>query len=179
MDRIMEIARDYKLKVIEDAAHALRACHQGKKVGTIGDITCFFFYATKTITTGEGGMITTEDDEYADRMRIMSLHGISQDAWKRYTAEGSWYYEVLYSGYKYNAAAIGVQQLKRCSQFWEARRQIARMYDEGFADFPEMITPGTRDDVQHAWHLYVIQLNLDRLRIMRNEFIEHLKEKKR
>ncbi len=180
MDRILEIAKEYKLKVIEDAAHALPASYQGKKVGTIGDITCFSFYATKTITTGEGGMITTENDECAERMQIMSLHGISKDAWKRYTSEGSWYYEILYPGYKYNltdiAAAIGIEQLRKCDQFWEARRRIATMYDEGFADFPEIQTPVSQPGVQHAWHLYVIQLELERLRISRNEFIEALKK---
>lgn len=180
LDRILEIARQHSLKIIEDAAHALPACFQGKRVGTIADITCFSFYATKTITTGEGGMITTENDEYADRMRIMSLHGISKDAWKRYTAEGSWYYEILYPGYKYNltdiAAAIGIEQLKKCDRFWEARRRIAAMYDEGLAGLQEIRTPVCRSDVQHAWHLYVVQLELERLRISRNEFIEVLKK---
>lgn len=180
MDKILEIARDYNLRVIEDAAHALPACFKGEMVGSIGDITCFSFYATKTITTGEGGMITTQTEEYADRMRIMSLHGISKDAWKRYTAEGSWYYEILYPGYKYNltdiAAAIGVGQLKKCDQFWEARRRIAAMYDKGFADLPEIRRPVCQPDVQHAWHLYVIQLELERLRINRNEFVEALKK---
>ena len=93
--QILELARQHNLKVIEDAAHALPASYHGKKVGTIGDITCFSFYATKTITTGEGGMATTENPEWAERMRMMSLHGISHDAWKRYTKEGSWYYEIL------------------------------------------------------------------------------------
>lgn len=181
MGRILEIARNYKLKVIEDAAHALPVRYQGKMVGTIGDITCFSFYATKTITTGEGGMATTENPEWAERMRLMSLHGISQDAWRRYTTEGSWNYEILYPGYKYNltdiAAAIGLQQLKRCDQFWEARRRIATMYDEGFADLQEIRVPVCRTDVQHAWHLYVIQLELERLRVSRNQFIETLKKK--
>ena len=180
MDPILEIARDYKLRVIEDAAHALPARYQGKMVGTISDITCFSFYATKPITTGEGGMITTENDEYTDRMRIMSLHGISKDAWKRYSSEGSWYYEILHPGYKYNltdiAAAIGIEQLKKCNQFWEARRRIAAIYDKGFADLEEIQTPVPRPDVEHAWHLYVMQLELERLRINRNEFIEALRE---
>jgi perosamine synthetase len=166
------------LKVIEDAAHALPASYRGQPIGGIGDITCFSFYATKPITTGEGGMSTTEHQEYAERMRIMSLHGISQDAWKRYTAEGSWYYEILYPGYKYNltdiAAAIGLEQLKKCDGFWEARQRIAAMYDEGFADLPEICTPTRRPEVQHAWHLYVIQLDLARLRIGRNAFTEAL-----
>lgn len=179
MDRILEIAKPYHLKVIEDAAHALPARYQGKMVGTIGDITCFSFYATKTLTTAEGGMATTENPAWAERMRIMSLHGISRDAWKRYAAEGSWYYEILYPGYKYNltdiAAAIGIQQLKKYDRFWETRQHYATLYNKGFADVPEIIVPHVAEDVQHAWHLYLIQLDLERLRIGRNEFIELLK----
>jgi perosamine synthetase len=113
-------------------------------------------------------------------MRMMSLHGISHDAWKRYTKEGSWYYEVLYPGFKYNltdiAAAIGIEQLKKCNEFWNARRRVAAVYDMEFADLPEIQVPVHRSDVQHAWHLYVIQLNLERLRISRNLFIEALRE---
>lgn len=180
MEPIQQIARAHGLTVIEDAAHALPASYQGKKVGTIGDITCFSFYATKTITTGEGGMATTDNPEWADRMRIMSLHGISHDAWKRYTKEGSWYYEVIDPGFKYNltdiAAAIGIEQLKKCTAFRDSRARIARVYDEAFADMPEVQTPVSRSNVEHAWHLYVIQLNLERVRITRNEFIEALRE---
>jgi dTDP-4-amino-4,6-dideoxygalactose transaminase len=180
MDQIMEIARAYNLKVIEDAAHALPAQYQGKMIGTIGDITCFSFYATKTITTGEGGIATTESPEWAERMRIMGLHGISKDAWKRYTAEGSWYYEILYPGYKYNltdiAAAIGIEQLKKCTRFWKIRQRYATLYNEGFRDIPTIITPYTAPDVQHAWHLYAIQLDLKQLHISRNEFIALLKQ---
>jgi perosamine synthetase len=180
MKPIREIARYYNLKVIEDAAHAFPARYQGQMVGTIGDITCFSFYATKTITTGEGGMATTEDPEWAERMRIMSLHGISRDAWKRYTAEGSWYYEILYPGFKYNltdiAAAIGIEQLKKCWQFWETRQRYAALYNEGFRDLPAIRIPSVGQDVQHAWHLYIIQLELEQLRIGRKEFIELLKQ---
>ncbi|MGH7775232.1 MAG: DegT/DnrJ/EryC1/StrS family aminotransferase, partial [Candidatus Binatia bacterium] len=179
MDRILEIARNHNLNVIEDAAHALPARYHDKMVGAIGDITCFSFYATKTITTGEGGMATTENPEWADRMGIMRLHGISKDAWKRYTVEGSWYYEILHPGYKYNltdiAAAIGIEQLKKCHRFCEARKEIAAMYDAGFADLPEIRTPKRQPHVDHAWHLYVIQLELEHLRINRNEFIEAMK----
>ena len=180
LGKILEIARDRKLAVIEDAAHALPARYQGKMVGTLSDITCFSFYATKTITTGEGGMATTANPEWAERMRMMSLHGISKDAWKRYTASGSWYYEVEYPGYKYNltdiAASLGLVQLKRVEEFYLARKRIAGLYDAGFSDVPEIRRPAVRDDVQHAWHLYVIQLDLDRLRIGRDEFIEALKK---
>jgi len=152
----------------------------GRMVGTIGDITCFSFYATKTITTSEGGMATTENPEWAERMRIMSLHGISKDAWKRYTAEGSWYYEILLPGYKYNltdvAAAIGIQQLRKCDQFWQQRQYYAGLYNKGFRDVPEITVPPVGEGLQHAWHLYVIQLDLERLRIGRREFIELLKQ---
>jgi dTDP-4-amino-4,6-dideoxygalactose transaminase len=180
MDRILEMAKQYNLKVIEDAAHSLPASYRGKRVGSIGDITCFSFYATKTITTGEGGMATTENPEWANRMRVMSLHGISLDAWNRYTEKGSWYYEIIYPGYKYNltdiAAALGIEQLKKCDQFHEARRRIADHYHDAFTDLPEIRVPVCAPDIQHAWHLYIIQLELDRLRMNRREFIESLKK---
>jgi dTDP-4-amino-4,6-dideoxygalactose transaminase len=180
MDDILSIARKYDLRVIEDAAHSLPAGYHGDTIGTIGDITCFSFYATKTITTGEGGMATTDNSEWAKRMRMMSLHGISHDAWKRYTKEGSWYYEVLYPGFKYNltdiAAAIGIEQLKKCDEFWRARQRIARIYEKAFAQLEEVEVPACRKDVQHAWHLFVIQLNLERLRINRNQFVDALRE---
>ena len=181
MNRILEIAKHYNLRVIEDAAHALPARYREKMVGTIGDITCFSFYAIKTITTGEGGMATTENPDFAERMRIMSLHGISKDAWKRYGADGSWYYEIIRPGYKYNltdiAAAMGIQQLKKCDRFWEIRERYARLYNEGFKDVEEITTPPMTNGDQHAWHLYVIQLNLEQLRINRNEFIKLLNKR--
>jgi dTDP-4-amino-4,6-dideoxygalactose transaminase len=180
MDQILSIARVHDLRVIEDAAHALPARYHGKMVGSIADITCFSFYATKNITTGEGGMLTTDNAEYAARARMMSLHGLSRDAWNRYSAEGSWYYEILYPGFKYNltdiAAALGLAQLKKCDRFWKARERYATLYHEGFRDVPEIVCPETSSEVQHAWHLYVIQLELDRLRISRNEFIRRLQQ---
>jgi perosamine synthetase len=182
MREILAIAQEHGLKVIEDAAHALPAAVSGRKVGTIGDITCFSFYATKTITTGEGGMATTENPEWAKRMRMMSLHGISLDAWDRYTEQGSWYYEVLRPGYKYNmtdvAAALGLEQLKKSDRFCHARRGIAERYNEAFATLPEIQTPGCAPDVQHAWHLYIIKLDLDRLTIDRKDFIKALNGRK-
>lgn len=178
MDRILEIARRHKLPVVEDAAHALPAAYRGRKVGTIGDITCFSFYANKTITTAEGGMITTADEELADRMQIRSLHGMSKDAWKRFTSEGSWYYEVVYPGYKYNmtdvASAMGLEQLKRSDDFWRGRQAVANRYNAALADLPELVTPQAAPHVQHAWHLYVIRLVTDRLKIDRNRFIQEL-----
>ena len=140
---------------------------------------CFSFYATKTITTGEGGMICTDDEAMAERCRIMALHGISKDAWKRYTAEGSWYYEIIAPGYKYNmtdiAAAMGLAQLRKAERMWQRRREIARRYNEAFEAMPELQIPADRADCQHAWHLYVLRLNVERLNVSRNQFIEALK----
>jgi perosamine synthetase len=180
MDPILAIAHDHGLRVIEDAAHALPARYNGKMVGSIGESTCFSFYATKNITTGEGGMLTTDNAEYAARARMMSLHGLSRDAWNRYSSEGSWYYEILSPGFKYNltdiAAALGLAQLKKCDRFWKTRERYASIYHQGFRDLPEIGCPQVLPNVQHAWHLYVIQLELDRLRISRNEFIHKLQQ---
>lgn len=193
MDSIQEIAEKYGLKVIEDAAHALPAFYKGKIIGMIGDITCFSFYATKNITTGEGGMITTDNNEWAEKMRIMSLHGISKDAWKRYTVEGNWYYEIIALGYKYNltdiAAALGLAQLRKADKLWQRRTEIAMMYNDAFKDLPEIDTPNSllpapyslqstpHSEIRHSWHLYVIKLNLEYLTIERNQFIDELKDR--
>ena len=181
MGSILEIARRHDLRVIEDAAHAFPASYKGKAIGSIGDYTCFSFYATKNITTGEGGMVTTDDPDQADRIRRMSLHGLSRDAWKRYTNQGSWYYDIVAPGFKYNltdmAAALGLSQLHKADRFWKTRERYAALYAEGFRDLPEITPLMIHDDVQHAWHLYVIQLDLDRLRISRQAFIEGLQQK--
>lgn len=180
MESILELARSQGIFVIEDAAHSLPASFNNRKVGTISDITCFSFYATKTLSTGEGGMATTSNAEYADKMRIASLHGISKDAWKRYTAQGSWYYEILRPGYKYNltdvASAIGLVQLKKCDRMLEARKQIARRYDDAFKLISELSKPSVLPHVESALHLYVILLQLEKLRISRSQFIEELKK---
>jgi dTDP-4-amino-4,6-dideoxygalactose transaminase len=177
MDRIMEIAQQYGLRVIEDAAHAFPVKYQGQMVGTIGDATCFSFYVTKPITTAEGGMLTTNDDTIAERARIMRLHGISKDAWMRYTTQGNWYYEIIAAGFKYNltdiGAALGLVQLKRVYAMMEKRRQIAEIYNEAFKDLPEVKTPYLAGD--HAWHLYVIRLDKEKLKIDRKQFIEELR----
>jgi perosamine synthetase len=184
MDAIMALASRYDLRIIEDAAHAFPTSYKRKMIGTLGDITCFSFYATKNITTGEGGMITTENEEYADRMRIMSLHGISKDAWKRYTAEGSWFYEIVAPGFKYNltdiAAGLGVAQLRKADAFLKRRMQIADRYHEAFQELDELDLPLAvegREGTTHSWHLYVIRLNLQRLQIDRNKFIDELRRK--
>jgi perosamine synthetase len=180
MEPILELARARGLAVVEDAAHALPASYKGRPVGTIGDVTAFSFYATKTITTGEGGMVTTERDDYAARMKLMSLHGLSGDAWNRYSARGHWYYEVVDFGFKYNmtdlAAALGLRQLERMSAFQQRREQIARRYTDGFADLDTCSVPRNAGYGMHAWHLYILELNLDALAAGRNEVIERLRE---
>ncbi len=181
MDHILEIARRHNIRVIEDAAHSFPAYYRGRMIGTLSDVTCFSFYATKTITTGEGGMFVSDDPALLERARIMSLHGISRDAWKRYTAEGSWFYEILYPGYKYNltdiAAALGLEQLKKARRFLDIRTRYAKMYDEAFADVAAIRRPAVRDDVQHAWHLYEIRLRPESLTISRGAFIEELRRR--
>jgi dTDP-4-amino-4,6-dideoxygalactose transaminase len=179
MDPILDIARRHGLKVIEDAAHSLPASYKGRMIGAIGDITCFSFYATKTLTTGEGGMITTENQEYAERMRGLSLHGISRDAWKRYTAEGTWRYDILEAGFKYNLtdlqAAIGLAQLARADVLRTRRAAIAERYSLELASLEAFIPPPEPNDESHAWHLYVLRLNPGNLRIGRDQVIEELK----
>ena len=178
MDPILELARARSLPVIEDAAHAIPTRHRGRMVGTLGDITCFSFYATKNVTTGEGGMVVTANATYAERMKLMHLHGMSRDAWKRYNQGGSWSYEVLAPGFKYNltdlAAAIGIPQLRKCDAFHARRREIAKAYDAAFAALEGVAPPGVADFGAHAWHLYVIQIDPGALRIGRDEFIERL-----
>ncbi|HNX23823.1 MAG TPA: DegT/DnrJ/EryC1/StrS family aminotransferase [Spirochaetota bacterium] len=181
MDSIMEIARKHNLLVIEDAAHAFPTLYKGRMVGTIGDITCFSFYATKTLTTGEGGMVTTENSDWAERMRRLRLHGITKDAWNRYSEKGSWEYDVSEAGYKYNitdiASAIGVEQLKKCDEMNLARRKIAFKYNSAFSKSSLLDLWKVRDEAECAWHLYPVKLRLAALKIDRNEFIVELKNR--
>jgi perosamine synthetase len=178
MEAILAIARAHDLAVVEDAAHALPARVRGRLVGTLGDITCFSFYATKTITTGEGGMVTTDREDYAARMRMMHLHGMSRDAWKRYAQNGSWSYDILAAGFKYNltdiAASIGIAQLARADAFHARRLEIARAYTAGLSGMRGVRTPVVRDEGGHAWHLYVVQVVPEALTIDRDEFIRRL-----
>ena len=166
---------------IEDAAHAFPADVRGTPTGRLGDAAAFSFYATKTMTTGgEGGMLVTDDDAVAQRARLMRLHGISSDAWNRYGAGGTWAYEVAEAGFKYNltdlAAAIGLVQLERLDGLAAQRAHIAARYDAAFTDTPLLSSPPRRDGDQHAWHLYVVRLNLESLSIGRDEVIRRMSE---
>ncbi len=181
MGPLLDLAEEYKLSVVEDAAHSFPATYRNRTIGTLGNASAFSFYATKNLTTGEGGMLTTDDDRIAERVRLMSLHGISKDAWLRYTAEGSWYYEIVEAGFKYNltdmAAALGIAQLHRANQLWARRREIAVRYTTAFEGYPELQPPANSSESEHGWHLYPIRLHLERLRISRGDFIVELKER--
>jgi dTDP-4-amino-4,6-dideoxygalactose transaminase len=172
------------IPTVEDAAHAFpsRFPATGRFAGTIGRVGAYSFYVTKTMTTGEGGMLVTDDQSIAERARIMSLHGISRDAWKRYSESGSWYYEIEDAGYKYNltdiAAALGLVQLARSHELHESRRRLATLYgqylrESGISDLLEL--PSGVDDARHAWHLYVVRLRLEGLTCDRAAIIEGLR----
>ncbi len=186
IERLVAALEPRGIAVVEDAAHSFPSRiggPDGRYAGTFGAVGAYSFYATKTITTGEGGMLVTDDPAIADRARLMSLHGISRTAWNRYAASGSWYYEIEDAGYKYNmtdiAAAVGLVQLDRAEELLEARRALARRYAARLAEstVADLIqAPTDAPDGSHAWHLYVIRLELDRLRIDRGDVIEGLKE---
>ena len=191
LDAIYTLAASRDLIIVEDAAHAIGATYHDRKIGSdrlaaaainLRRATAFSFYANKNMTTGEGGMITTANEDLAQEMRVLLLHGMSKDAWKRYTNSGSWFYEVVSAGYKNNmtdiAAALGIHQLQRLDGFIELRQRYARMYDEAFAGLDVLEIPIKHSDRNHVYHLYAVRLNLDRLTIDRSEFIEELKELK-
>lgn len=181
MDGILELAQRYNLTVIEDAAHAFPSRYRGRMVGTIGHLTCFSFYATKTVTTGEGGMITTANSEFADRLRLLALHGISRDAWNRYTAQGTWRYDISEMGYKYNLtdmqAALGLAQLAKAEELRLRRAAIAGQYSAAISSMETFIAPPEPHDANHAWHLYVVRVNAASLKIGRDQVIDELKKR--
>ena len=176
MDPIMELAHKNNLVVIEDAAHALETKYKGRKIGNLGNPTAFSFYANKNITTGEGGMLTLEDGSMADQIRILRLHGISRDAWKRFGKSGFVHWDFEMPGYKFNMtdinAAMGIHQLKKTRRFLELRKQYAFLYDQAFSKIPELEILETRDYAEPSHHLYVIALRLEQLTVTRDEFID-------
>lgn len=181
LDPLLDLASAQDLFVLEDAAHALPTRYKGRMVGTIGHATAFSFYATKNMTTGEGGMLTGSPDLLA-KARMWSLHGMSRDAYKRYNAEGSWYYEVVLPGFKCNMtdiqASLGLQQLKKLPRFQERRREIVARYHAAFSARSELRVPTERAGIESAWHIYPLRLNLDTLTIGRNQFIEEMKARR-
>jgi dTDP-4-amino-4,6-dideoxygalactose transaminase len=178
MDEVMAIAKNNRLKIIEDCAHAIEAEYHGKKTGTFGDLGCFSFYATKNITTGEGGMVITDNPESEKKIKILALHGMTKDAWRRFSDEGYKHYQVIYSGYKYNMmdlqAAIGIHQLPRIDEYWMRRRVIWDRYNEAFKNLPVFIPTPFEPNTKHACHLYTLLLNIEKLKITRDEFLDEM-----
>lgn len=178
MDVIMKIASRHHLLVIEDAAHAIEAVYKGKKIGNIGDLTSFSFYVTKNLVTGEGGMVTTNNSDFADKIKIYALHGMSKDAWKRFSDEGYRHYQVVYPGFKYNMmdlqAAIGLHQITRMGDNLKRRNEIWQAYNEAFADLPILLPPPDEPDTVHARHLYTLMIDKERCGITRDEFMQKL-----
>jgi len=180
MDQVMSLARKYKLLVIEDAAHALGSKYKNKSAGSIGDMTVFSFHPIKNITTGDGGMVTTNNKSFDELMRLYRLHGMNKEAWKRLSKTGNWYYEITVPGYKYNmtdiAASIGIEQLKKLKIFNKKRKVLKDLYSKEFKEIPEITVPFVHKDSEHAWNLYSILLDIESLKISRNDFIEELKK---
>jgi dTDP-4-amino-4,6-dideoxygalactose transaminase len=178
-DTLRELAQKRKLVLIDDAAHALPSSFRNAPIGACADLTVFSFYATKPLTTGEGGMLVTNDQGWAERAEILSLHGISHEAWRRYLAGGTWRYEIVAAGFKYNmtdlAAAMGLVQLARLDATTDRRIEIAKRYSEAFRDLREIQVPELRPERTSSWHLYILRLELDRLTCTRDEFIEDLR----
>lgn len=181
IDGILEFCKDNNLKILEDAAHALPTKYNGRLIGTFGDITCFSFYANKTITTGEGGMLCTDDNEIAKRVKVMRLHGINRDVWDRFSTGASWEYDVVAPGFKYNMAdinaAMGIHQLRKAEIFRDKRHNIAEIYYESLKDIPGLILPKIHCAMEdHSWYLFIVLIDIDKtLRgIGRNVFIDEM-----
>ena len=177
LDPLAELARQYGLAIIEDAAHSLPAAYRGRPIGSGANPVSFSFYATKNLTTGEGGMLTGSAD-FLERARVLSLHGMDRDGWKRYAKGGNWFYEIVAPGFKYNMtdiqAAMGLAQLRRLDAMQRRRREVVALYHDAFRGEDALELPVERSHVEHAWHLYVVRLRLDRLRIDRDQVIREL-----
>lgn len=178
MDAIMAIVTKHHLKVIEDSAHAIEAEYHGEKTGTFRDLGCFSFYVTKNIVTGEGGMVITNNEDYANKIKMLALHGMSKDAWKRFSDSGYKHYQVVYAGFKYNMmdiqAAIGIHQLPRVDNYWRRRQQIWDRYNEAFKDLPVFTPAPVEPNIRHAYHLYTLLLDIDHLKITRDQFLDEM-----
>jgi dTDP-4-amino-4,6-dideoxygalactose transaminase len=177
MSAIMGIANEFKLKLIEDCAHSIETTYKGQHVGTFGDFGCFSFYVTKSLVTGEGGMVTTKQKENADKIKTLALHGMTADAWKRFSDDGYKHYQVVYPGFKYNMmdiqAAMGIHQLKRIERNWQRRKEIWDKYNEAFADLNNIALPASAcSDTKHAYHLYTIIVDKAKTGISRDDFLK-------
>jgi dTDP-4-amino-4,6-dideoxygalactose transaminase len=176
MDSLVAIAREHRLKIIEDCAHAIETEYRGLKAGMIGDFGCFSFYVTKNVTTGEGGMVLTRNEKDAARIKILGLHGMSKDAWKRFSDSGYKHYQVIECGFKYNMmdiqAAIGIHQLRRVEPYWQRREQIWNRYMHELASLPVGLPAPPEPDTRHGYHLFTLQVEKSRCGVSRDEFID-------
>ncbi len=175
MDALTAIARRHGIALIEDCAHAIETLYRGRHAGTFGNFGCFSFYVTKNVTTGEGGMVVTPDERLADRLKVLALHGMSKDAWKRFSDKGYAHYYVVECGYKYNMmdiqAALGLHQLRRVARNWERRQAIWTRYDRELADLPLVLPSPPAPDTRHGYHLYTVLVDPARTRVSRDAFI--------
>jgi len=182
MDSLMEIAKNHKLKIIEDCAHAIETEYHGQKAGNFGDFGCFSFYVTKNVITGEGGMVLAKDAEDIARIKVLALHGMSKDAWKRFSDEGYKHYQVVECGFKYNMmdlqAAIGIHQLQAVEKNWVRRQEIWDRYNEAFADLPIVLPPEPEPETRHAYHLYSIRVDKQKCGISRDQFLDAMTAEK-
>jgi len=180
MDAIMDLAQRHDLIVIEDAAHCIEGWYKGKKIGNIGDMTCFSFYVTKNIVTGEGGMITTNKEVWADKIKMYGLHGLSKDAWKRYSDEGFVHYHVIFPGFKYNMmdiqASLGIHQMKRIDKYLKRRKEIWEMYNNAFSSLPVICPAEPEENTVHARHLYTLLIDIDKIKKTRDDVQQELHE---
>ena len=180
IDKLNAIAEKYGLKIIHDAAHAVETEFRGKKIGTYSDIACYSFYVTKNITTGEGGMVTTNDEELANIIKINALHGMDKDAWKRFSDDGYKHYQIVFPGFKYNMtdvqAVVGIEQLKKVERFAKRRLEVWDFYNKELADLPLLLPPAVESDSKHAYHLYTIMLDIDKVKITRDQLLQKLHE---
>lgn len=180
MDALLEICKARNLVLIDDAAHAIPTDYNGRRIGSIGDLSVFSFYANKNLTAAEGGMITTNSDEYAEIIKPMRLHGLNKDSWTRQSNRSVWHYQIDSQGYKYNMtdiqAAMGLCQLMKLNKQIEVRGKYIQIYQEGLGKIPEIVTPPGETHHRHSWHLYIIQLRTDQLKISRDDFVEAMRD---
>ncbi|GBR72491.1 UDP-4-amino-4,6-dideoxy-N-acetyl-beta-L-altrosamine transaminase [Candidatus Termititenax aidoneus] len=178
LDKIMAVAKQHNLKVVEDCAHAIETEYHGRHAGTFGDLGCFSFYVTKNVVTGEGGMVITNNEEYADKIKMYGLHGMSRDAWKRFSDAGFKHYQVLFPGFKYNMmdiqAALGIQQLKKVEKFYQRRLEIWNEYNARLKNLPLILPAPFAPDTKHALHLYTVLLDTDKTSLTRDELLNAL-----
>lgn len=175
MNEIMEIASEFNLKVIEDCAHAIETEFHGKPAGTFGDFGCFSFYVTKNVVTGEGGMVIAKQKEDADKIKVLALHGMSQDAWKRFSDDGYKHYQVVHAGFKYNMmdiqAALGIHQLAKVDRNWKRRQEIWEIYQKELADLPLILPAQPENGLKHGYHLFTVLIDTDKTEITRDKFL--------